>query len=184
MILSRRCRHCAIRNSVSRECPVEQGNSSGTQDAPAQVYGFDPTRGRSANNFMIARVDGEKLDAGPKGSRIEIITTIRPTQASSATASRRGQRDGAQRSRFGVGVGRRAPHDPGPVGETSRLTRQPATRQDDGLVSDHQYRSPVAQRRLVVSHPTRPSLKGNQRGQKRDCFHLRTDGRGVEACRA
>src|ERR1700730_2544086 len=40
---------------------------------PLRIYGFDPTRGRSAGNFMIARVEGEKLDPGPMGSRIEGI---------------------------------------------------------------------------------------------------------------
>lgn len=40
---------------------------------PLKIYGFDPTRGRSAGNFMIARVEGEKLDPGPNGSRIEVV---------------------------------------------------------------------------------------------------------------
>jgi hypothetical protein len=45
---------------------------------------------------------------------------------------RRGAPDGAQRSGFGAGVGRRAPHDPGTVGRSPRLARASAARQDDG----------------------------------------------------
>jgi hypothetical protein len=52
--------------------PMEQGTTLlKHKTRPLRIYGFDPTRGRSAGNFMIARVEGEKLDPGPKGKKLQ-----------------------------------------------------------------------------------------------------------------